>query len=174
MKLTWFGAGAYRVQIGGKIFVIRPEMALDEFDTAELVSGADRVIDAGDVPLLPEYQPATSKERRSLLEADEDGNEPACYRLGADHVFVHADDEPSVLLASISPLAWGRWADGCVIVFDDGDDLVERVDSLLGAARPRLIGLALDDPDCVSFDDLAEKAGGTPMQVLDLALAVEV
>lgn len=44
MKLTWFGGTTIRIYIGGQIFVVDPQLAPDDIDRAEAVSGADRVL----------------------------------------------------------------------------------------------------------------------------------
>jgi len=179
MKLTWFGGTTIRIYIGGQIFVVDPQLAPDDIDRAELVSGADRVLRlAGADEALVELDPAEWRPRRAQRAIDEEqAPQPIhAYRIGAGAMLVDAVGEPPLVLLSDQAPSFGRWADGAVVVlFGVGEAMSALAEGLFVAARPRLVALAGDE---VAIDfavaTLRENLNGAGLVSLEKGLALEV
>lgn len=174
MKLTWFGAATFRIHAGGAILVVEPGTAGAGIDRAELVSGADRVVDfgAGDVS----GEAAAWKPRAPLrpLEADEQNRSPDIVALDGDTLVIDADGEVPLLVARGDVPSLGKWSDRAVFVLA-GRGLAERVESLLERVSPRLIALAGEEAELdAAFSVARDRLDGTGMIALEMALAVEV
>ena len=178
MKLTWFGGTTLRVHIGGVILVLDPAGAPDGIDAAELVSGADRVIQdfgAG----LPEVDAAAWQPRRQPRLLDEDATPPPVEVWLADKnvVLVEAVGEPPLLLLANLPPPLGRWAENAVAVAfgNEARDLVGLSDALLAERAPRLLALAGSEAAIdTAISALRDGLGGTGLVSLEAGLALEV
>ena len=178
MKLTWFGGTTIRIHIGGAILVVDPAGAPDGIDAAELVSGADRVIEHFGAE-LPEVDAAAWQPRRQPRLLEEGETLPPVEAWLADQgvVLVEAVGEPPLLLLAGLPPPLGRWAENAVAVaFGDGArDLVGLGDALLAERAPRLLALAGNE---AAIDDavpaLRGGLGGTGLVSLEAGLALEI
>ncbi len=177
MKITWFAAMTFRIQIAGRIVVTAPEGAPDSTDATELVSGAQTVVAAG-VGIEP-FDPANWRpQRRGRLIDEQEGHEGLdLYRLVARGLVADSADEGVLVMQdaqSASP--WGRWADNAVVVLSGKSNAcVAEGTTLLEVARPKLIALAVTDGEIdQAFDALAPRLGDASLIVLEPGLAVEV
>lgn len=177
MKLTWFGGTTIRIHIGGAILVVDPAGAPGGIDAAELVSGADVVIErfgAG----LPEIDPARWKPRKvpRLLDEGEDLPTVEAWAAGPGAVLVEAIGEAPLLLVAGGVPALGRWADGAVVaLFGDGAGLVVRGGAVLDDMPPRLLALAGDEAAIdMAIPALRDRLDGTGLVALEAGMALEV
>lgn len=175
MKITWFAGRTFRIHLGGKIIVTAPNAAPDGIDATELVSGADVVVSSDTA--IADIDVATYRPRRRGRFIDEAEEEPvlSLYRPGSDGLLADSADDGVVVLA-VEPLEWGRWADGSVVILaGTSRDCSEQGCILLGAARPKLIALAIAEGEIDAvFDVLATQLGDAGLVVLEPGLAVEV
>lgn len=174
MKLTWFGASAFRVHSGGAIVVVEPDAAGAGFDRAELVSGADQLVGFGESGMS--LASAGWKPRPPLrpLEADEENRAPEIAALGSDCLVINADGEAPLVIACGNVPGVGKWAEKAVIVLC-GTGLADRGAALLDRISPSLIALAGEEAEVdTAFAQLRDRLDGTGMIALERALAVEV
>ncbi|MCR6672553.1 hypothetical protein [Devosia ginsengisoli] len=177
MKLTWFGGTTIRIYIGGAILVVDAAGAPDGIDAAELVSGADVVIESFRAELAG-IDAVQWKPRRlpRLLDASEELPVVEAWAAGPGVVLVDAVGEPPLLLVAGEVPALGRWADGAVMVlFGDGAGLVRRGGIVLDDAPPRLLALAGDEAAIdVAIPALRDRLDGTGLVALEAGMALEV
>ncbi|RDE09814.1 hypothetical protein [Pelagibacterium lacus] len=177
MKITWFAAMSFRIQIAGRILVIDPQSAPAGIDAGELVSGADTVIGSTS-PALADFDPELWRPRRRMRLIDEEGEEGLrLYRLGDSGLVADSlDDGLLVLDHADAGTRWGIWADGAVAVLSgSAAQCAAHGTALLDIARPRLIALALDQGEIdVAFEALASHLGDASLIVLEPGMAVEV
>jgi hypothetical protein len=172
VKLTWFGGTTLRVQLGGKIVVVDADGAPDGIDRAELVSGADRVVQIGEGAFVDPagWRPKASRgiDAESPLEV---------IRIGPAALLVAIAGEPHlVVFGSADPPRFGRWADGAVVVLTSGrENFVAEASVLLDVARPRLVAIAADEQTLdLAIEELSEHLDGAGLISLEPGLAVEV
>lgn len=177
MKLTWFGGTTVRIHIGGAILVVDAEGAPGGIDAAELVSGADVVVErfgAG----LPEVDTARWKPRKAPRLLDEGEEPPAvdAWAAGPGAVLVEAVGEPPLLLVAGGVPALRRWADGAVVaLFGDGAGLVARGEAVLDDVPPRLLALAGNEAAIdAAIPALRDRLDGTGLVALEAGMALEI
>ena len=176
MKLTWFGGTTLRIHIGGAMVVVDAATARAGTAAAELVSGADRVVErfGADLPVV-ELQ--TWKPRRAQRVVDEtDEVVPVeIWSAGNGVILVDAEGEMPLVLARLAP-ELGRWAGQAVVVlFGDGAHMAELGRGLLQKSGPRLLALAGDEAAMdVAIPALRELRDGTGLVALEAGLALEV
>jgi hypothetical protein len=173
MKLTWFGGTALRVYAGGQIVVIDPDSAPAAVDRGELLSGADRIVTAGDA--LPQIDAARWRAK-AMPRVTEETPPAEVGRLDGALLVAAAGEAPLVVLGAGALPRFGRWADEAVIVLTQArDDLIAEVTALLDVARPRLIALAVDEAALDrAIEALAEHLDGAGLSSLEPGLALEV
>ena len=176
MKLTWFGGTTIRVHIGGAMVVVDAASAPAGIAAAELVSGADRVVEdfgAG----LPVVALQTWKPRRAqrVVDETEEMAEVEIWSAGAGVLLVDAEGEPPLVLARQMP-DLGRWAGQAVLVlFGDGAELAELGQGVLQRAGPRLVALAGDEAAMdLAIPTLRDLLDGTGLVAMEAGLALEV
>ena len=172
MKLTWFGDDTFRIHAAGAMVVVTGLGELPGVDRAELVSGADLVVDFA-VSAVPvgDWKP---RPPLKMLEADEVMRAPEVVPLEGDTLVLDSDGEAPLVLARGAPRLSGRWVGQAVIVLS-GTDLAARGKTLLEQHAPRLIALAGADADIdAAFESLRGLLDGTGLVALERALAVEV
>ena len=176
MKLTWFGGTTMRVHIGGSMIVVDAASAPAGIAAAELVSGADRVVESFGSG-LPVVELLAWKPRRAQRVVDEtDENAPVEIWWAADGVLlVDAEGEMPLVLAQTVP-EMGRWArEAVLVVFGDGGQLTALGQGVLQQHAPRLLGLAGDE---AAMDEaipaLRDLLDGTGLVALQAGLALEV
>lgn len=172
MKLTWFGATAFRVHLGGQIVVVNSAAAKGAA-AAELQSGADQTAALGQGPAI---DPSGWRPRPAAR-----GTDPSppleIIRIGEAALLIAAAGEPPLVILGPGALPrFGRWADGAVVVLtSDRASLVADASVLLDVARPRLIALAVDDQTLdLAIAELSEHLDGAGLVSLEPGLAVEV
>jgi len=172
MKLTWFGDDTFRIHAAGAIVVVTGAGELPGVDRAELVSGADLIVDfAASGGPVGNWKP---RQALKMLEADEIMRRPDIVFLGNDALVLDSDGEAPLVLARASPSLSGRWVGQAVVVLT-GTDLATRGKALLDQHAPRLIALAGLDPEVdAAFDNLRDVLDGTGLIALERGLAVEV
>ena len=177
MKLTWFGGTTVRIHIGGAILVVDADGAADGIDAAELVSGADVVVDALGAG-LPVADTARWRPRKlpRMLDEGEELPKVETWSAGPGALLVEAVGEPPLLLLAGDVPALGRWADGAVVVlFGDGAALIRRGLAVLADAPPRLLALAGDEAAVdMAIPALRDGLDGAGLVSLDAGLALEV
>lgn len=177
MKLTWFGGTTLRIHIGGTILVVDPSDASAGIDAAELVSGADSVVD-GFGAGLPHVDAGRWKPRRPprLLDETETPLAVDAWWAGAGAVLVDAVGEPPLLLLAGEVPALGRWAENAVIaLFGDGATLLRLAGAVLDDTPPRLFALAGDEAAVDSaIAALRDRLDGTGLVSLEAGLALEI
>lgn len=177
MKLTWFGGTTLRIYLGGAILVIDAAAAPEDIDAAELVSGADLVVEDFGAALgavdLAGWRPR--KAARMITEESETPQVQA-WAAGEGAILVEAVGEPPLLLARGSLPALGRWAGETVVVlFGDGAQMIALGEQMLGGTPPRLIGLAGGDAAVdAAIDALRDQLDGAGLVALEAGLALEV
>lgn len=177
MKLTWFGGTTMRVHIGGAILVVDPDGAPAGIDAAELVSGADRVIDSlgSELELV---DPSRWKPRKPARLLDEPDALPPveAWSAGAGAMLIEAVGEPPLLLVAGEAPALGRWAEGAVVVlFGMGAALITLGRAVLEDVPPRLLVLAGGEADVdAAVPVLRDHLDGTGLVALHARLALEV
>jgi hypothetical protein len=177
MKLTWFGGTTVRIHIGGAILVVDADRAPDGIDPAELVSGADRVVN-GFGAGLPQVDTTRWKPRKPARLLDEGETLPPveAWSAGPGALLVDAIGEPPLLLLTGEPPALGRWADAAVVaLFGDGAALARLGLAVINDTPPRLLTLAGDEAaiDTAVFA-LRDALDGTGLVSLEAGLALEV
>lgn len=177
MKLTWFGGTTVRIHIGGAILVVDAPGAPAGIDTAELVSGADVVLEtlgAG----LPAVDTAKWRPRKlpRMLDEGEELPKVEVWSAGQGALLVEAVGEPPLLLLAGDVPALGRWADGAVVaLFGDGAALSRMGLAVLADTPPRLIALAGDEAAVdMAISTLRAGLDGAGLVSLDAGLALEV
>ena len=176
MKLTWFGGTTVRLHIGGAIVVVDAAAAPAGIDAAELVSGADQVVD-GFGRGLAEIDATQFKPRKPVRLLDEGAEaEPVeCWSAGPGVIVVDAPGEAALLLVAGEMPALGRWADGAVVaLFGDGAELVARGQTLLEMRSPRLVMLGGDESAVdAAIVGLRDQLDGAGLVALEPGLALE-
>ena len=177
MKLTWFGGTCVRIHIGGVILVLDPDAAPAGIDPAELVSGADIVVDDFGIA-LPAVTLADWRAQKPVRLIDETGELPpvTCSSAGRDAVLVDALGEAPLLLLKGKPPVLGRWVETAVVViFGDGAALGGIGNAVLGERAPRLLALAGDeDAVDLAIPALRNSLEGAGLVALEASLAVEI
>jgi hypothetical protein len=174
MKLTWFGATALRVHIGGQIVVIDADRAPDGVDRNELKSGADLVLELG-APHVP-ADGGTWRPRpgQRLLDAGEGTRAVDIWSLGERTMLIDPDEDMPLLVVGGAVPELGRWAERAVVLLV-GPALQEQALALVNASLPRLIGLAGSEAAIdAAIGAIRERLDGTGLVALEPGLAVEV
>ncbi|WP_108461291.1 hypothetical protein [Devosia naphthalenivorans] len=174
MKLTWFGGTTVRVHIGGVILVVDPDGAPAAVDRAELLSGADRVIKAGELRSVDFSNWRPRKVGRLLDETEETSVDAWSNESGA--ILIEALGEAPLLLIPHSVPPLGRWVEGAIVVlFGGGGQLVDLGRALLDERSPRLLALAGNE---AAIDDavprLRDHLDGSGLVALEAGMALEV
>jgi hypothetical protein len=173
MKITWFGATALRVYVGGEIVVVDAAEAAEGTDRGELLAGANHVVALGKVP---EINPAFWRNRPPA-RAIEDQPPLEIHGIGPAALLISAAGEPPlVVLGAGEPPRFGRWSDGAVVVLCSArENLVADVTVLLDVSRPRLVALAVDEQTLdTAIEELSEHVDGAGLVSLEPGLALEV
>jgi hypothetical protein len=177
MKLTWFGGTTIRIHIGGAILVVDPAGAPAGIDAAELVSGADRVIENFGAELTP-MEVGIWRPRKSPRVLDDDGEVPPveAWSMGEASLLLDALGEAPLLFLAGAVPELGRWSESAaVVLFGDGDQLVALGAALLGATSPRLLVLAGEEEALdAAIPVLRDMLDGTGLVALEAGLALEV
>lgn len=177
MKLTWFGGTTMRIHIGGAILVVDAAGAPGAIDAAELVSGADRVIERFGAGLAP-VDAATWQPRKlpRLLDAGEGLPGVEAWALGGQALLVEAAGEPPLVVSRGKVPDLGRWAaDAVVVLFGDGAALSEAGSALLAAGPVRLVALAGDEAAVdIAIGALRDRLDGAGLVSLEAGLALEI
>jgi len=173
MKLTWFGKGSFRVHAGGRIVVVDPG-APDGVNRAELVSGADLVVEP-DTPLpQADGRRWTARPAGRLLDAEEEAGPARVFSLGAGALLLETDGERPLLVLNGPVPELGRWVERAVVVIA-GDGLAARAAALVAERGPRLLALAGADGEIeAAFAALRDGLEGTGLVALERGMAVEV
>lgn len=178
MKITWFAGMTFRLQIAGRIIVVDPEGAPAGIDPAELTSGAQTIVSAGEAGIPPFDAKAWRPRKRVRLIDREDGDEALeLYRLGSVGLVADSGDEGVLVLADAEhDPEWGRWADGAVVVLSgQGTACAAAGIALLDVARPKLMALAVNDNAIdEAFEAIVPALDGASLIVLEPSMAVEV
>lgn len=177
MKITWFGDMTFRVQIAGRIIVVEPDGAAGDIDPAELRAGAQTLVSAQSSDLSA-FDPATwhPKRRTRLIDEDEGIEGLSLFRIGARGLVADSLDEGLLVVCDAdSGSDWGRWADDAVVVFAGSAPVVlAQGTALLDIARPRLIGVCVNDSAVETvFSGLSSTLAGASLVVLERGLALE-
>ena len=177
MKLTWFGGTTLRIYLGGMILVIDAASAPEGIDRAELVSGADQVVE-GFGAALGAVDPATWRPRKPARMIGEEADTPLmqAWKAGDGAILVEAIGEPPLLLARGRLPALGRWAgEAVVVLFGDGAQMSALGEQLLGGTQPQLIGLAGGEQAVdAAIGALRDQLDGAGLVALEAGLALEV
>jgi hypothetical protein len=176
MKLTWFGGTTMRIYIGGEIVVIDADTAPPGIDRAELLAGADHIVQLRTGSSEPMIDPAKWRPKPAARGIDA----PApleILRISRSTALISAAGEsPVVVFEAGEAPRFGRWADGAVIVLMHSlESMIAEATVLLDVARPRLIALAADEQTLdLAIDELAEHLDGAGLVSLEPGLALEV
>jgi len=177
MKLTWFGGTTIRIHIGGAILVIDPQGAPAGIATAELVSGADSIIEGFGVD-LEEVDLVTWKPRKVPRLLDEGDSLPLVQAWSADRgaILIEAVGEPPLLLVSLDIPTVGRWTEhAVVVVFGDANELRARGGHVVGQFGARLLALAGNEAAVdEAIPALRDSLDETGLVALEAGLALEV
>ena len=171
MKLTWFSGTTIRLHIGGRILVAGPT-GIDGVAQEELLSGADATVDLDGA--LPEVDPVLWQPRRAAAMLDEADLPEVLVHGIAGGALVAAIGEPPVLLLTGEPVRAGRWAHEAIVIVL-GDEIARRARLAVEVLMPRLVAIAAPEAEADRVvAALADRLGGTALQVLEPGLAVEV
>ncbi len=174
MKITWFTKTCFRLHLGGKIIVTDPDDAPAGIAPAELVSGADSVIALATNDLADFSATDWSRRRPPSLMNDTVPVPVTLFRFAETGLFVDAPGEGPLILCS-QGAQWGRFADGAsVVLFGDFADMPDAVARLCDVARPKLVAIATANFDREKLAALAASGAGTPLQIMEPALALEI
>lgn len=177
MKLTWFGATALRVHVGGQIFVFDPGAAEPGIKAVELLSGSEQVIEMTQSNLPRLISEGWLPRRAVRLIEEPEGTGVEVLKVGARSRLIEAPAETRLLLVSCpDEAAFGRWAEGGTVgLFGTGSDVAAAGEALLRGARPSLILLGVvDDVVGEVVERLREHLDGAGLVALEPRLAVEV
>lgn len=174
MKLTWFGNTAFRLHIGGQVIVLDAAAAPNGVDAAEVLSGADRVIERNVNEPLLDARTWRPRPRERLLDAGDLPRPVDIWSLGPDCILLDADEDAPLLLIAGPLPTLGRWAEKAIVILA-GQQLMRRGEQLVDAVIPRLIALAGSDAEVeAAFIQLPAKLDGAGLLALSPGLAVEV
>jgi hypothetical protein len=174
MKLTWFGGTTIRIHLGGSILVLDPAGAPDGIDAAELVSGADQVIEGFGAQLPSVDAGWAPRKPVRLLDEGDDLPSVEAWTPGSGAVLLDAVGEAPLLLLAGDVPDLGRWVERAVVVLF-GEGLLERGEAVLGGRVPRLIVLAAGEPVIDSaIPVLQGQLDGSGLVALEAGLALEV
>lgn len=176
MKLTWFGATTIRVHIGGSVLVVDAAGTSPEIDRAELVSGADRVIERFGAELdMVDLGRWTPRRPARLLDEGDALPQVMAWSASRDAILIDAEGEPPLLLLAAEAPALGRWADGAVVVlFGDGAQLVSAGGAVLAQRAPKLLALAAGEAAIdAAIPVLGGALDGTALLSLEPCMALE-
>ena len=177
MKLTWFGGTTVRIHIGGAILVVDTGGAPAGIDKAELVSGADVVVDAFGAG-LPVVDVATWRPRKlpRMLDEGEELSKVDAWSVGPGAMLVEAVGEPPLLLLAGDVPPLGRWADSAIVaLFGDGEALSRVGLAVLADTPPRLIALAGNETAVdLAIPALRDALDGAGLVALEAGMALEI
>lgn len=176
MKITWFGGITFRIYVGGKIFVTDHDRAPGGIDPHEVSAAADFKIDLSDgindFPFL-DLESWKKQRPRRLLDMPEE-TVAALYTIEGEALFIDEPQEGPVIVAPGGQTAWGHFADNAIVVlYGEAQAILEGAQSLLIAARPKLIVIAADGFNDEQLSALSDACGGCAMQVLEQGFAIE-
>jgi hypothetical protein len=172
MKITWFGGTTVRVHLGGWIVVVDPQGAADGVDGAELVSGADQVIEMDQAERLDlgGWRP---RRAGRMIDAGEERQDIGCWSVGEGTLLIEAVGEPVLVMMADEVPRLGRWA-GEAVVMLCGERLAVRIDDALSDS-PRLIVLAGSDGEIgAAVGAVADRLDGTGLVALEKGMALEI
>ncbi len=115
MKLTWFGNGSFRVHAGGRIVVVAPGAAPEGVSRAELVSGADLVVEEGEALAEADGRSWKARPAGRLLDAEAEPGPAQVFSLGAGALLIAAEGERPLLVLEGPAPALGRWVERAVV-----------------------------------------------------------
>ncbi|MEQ1901758.1 MAG: hypothetical protein ABL866_13630 [Devosia sp.] len=168
MKITWFGGRTLRVHIGGQIIVLDPRGRSAETGHAEVVSGADQLVEWGGP--YREVDPRTWRPRRSSLRDEDDRQPVEVLLIGFEARLIDAVGEPPLVLMGTIEGA-GNWSRDAVVVAYSEDAAL----AALNVLGPRLVALALPEGKVEPvFSKLSNLLDGTTLVALEPGLALEV
>ncbi len=176
MKITWFGGSTFRLYVGGVIFVTDIERAPANIDRRELGAGADHRIDLSDgLVEFPYLDLENWRPRRQSRLIDMPAEQIAeLYTISGEGLFIDEPQEGPVIVAPANQTAWGRFAEGAVVVlYGPPKTIAEGVRSLVASARPKLVALATEGLNDLQFQAVAACCDGCAVQVLEPGLSVE-
>lgn len=176
MRITWFGGSTFRLYVGGKIFVTDAERAPDGVDPHEVGAAADHKIDLSDgIVEFPYLDVENWRPKKPVRVIDEPAEQIlALFTIEGEALFIDEPQEGPVIVAPGGHTAWGRFADNAVVLLYGAPSAVlEGAQSLLIAARPKLITIAAEGFSDTQFAILAEVCGECAVQVLEPGFAVE-
>lgn len=173
MKLTWFGNGSFRVHAGGRIVVVAPGAAPEGVSRAELVSGADLVVEEGAAISEADGRSWKAQPAGRLLDAEAEPGPAQVFSLGAGALLIAAEGERPLLVLEGQAPALGRWVERAVVVIA-GDGLAARAAAVVERG-PRLLALAGAEAEVdAAFAALRGTLDGTGLVALERGMAVEV
>jgi len=176
MKITWFGGSTLRIYVGGRIFVTDHERAPEGVDPHEVSAAADYTINLSDgIIEFPYLDMESRKEQRPRRLIDMPQELVASlYTIEGEALFIDEPQEGPVIVAPGGQTAWGHFADNAVVVlYGKPEAVLEGAQSLLVAARPKLIAIAADGFSQDQLDVLALTCGNCALQVLEQGFSVE-
>jgi hypothetical protein len=148
----------------------------DGVDSRELTAAADQTIDLSDgIAELPNLDVKTWQKAHPVRLIDEPVEQIAApYSIDGEALFIDEPQEGPVIVSGGKEIAWGRFADGAVVVlFGTPGGVDEAAKSLFSGARPKLVALAADGYQSTQLRTLAEISGRSALQILEKGLAVE-
>lgn len=176
MKITWFGGSTFRIYVGGKIFVTDHDRAPEGVDPHEVSAAADHKIDLSDgIVEFPYLDVENWKKRRPqrLLDMPEEMI-AALYTIEGEALFIDEPQEGPVIVAPAGQTAWGHFADNAVVVlYGNSSAILEGAQSLLIAARPKLITIATSGISDTQMSALGSVCGECALQILEQGFAIE-
>jgi len=176
MKITWFGGSTFRIYVGGKIFVTDHDRAPEGIDPHEVSAAADYKINLSDGKIEFPYLDIESRKDqrpRRLIDVPQELI-ASLYTIEGEALFIDEPQEGPVVVAPGQQTAWGHFADNAVVVLHGkSEEVLEGAQSLLVAARPKLVAIAADGFSEDQLGVLAKTCGNCALQVLEQGLPVE-
>jgi hypothetical protein len=170
MKITWFGQRALRIYLAGEIIVLDAHTA-EGVDRQELAAGARLIGSADDTQPSLDPQIWRPRRLRRALDAGAGAGQVLIHRVPPGALLFEGDGEAPLAVVWSADQAFGRWADGAVVVLiGEAATGAGAALALLAEARARLLAWAGGEPP---IGAIGPALAGTGFMLLDPGLALE-
>ncbi|WP_299348110.1 hypothetical protein [uncultured Maritalea sp.] len=174
MRIIWFGKRCFRVKFSDKEFVFYPEDAMAHVSANELVGMAIVITENQVSPFQPLMNAEPKMSGGRLIDVMD---EPESYLASAGIFVLDAlPDERLVIqfLGNEPNREFEAWIDGAVaLCAGTYQQCLGALEGLVGKGVRQVL-IAISDMENIDVDEIAAKAGGARIQLLEPSLAIEL